>query len=69
MLTAKCMKCDRLLANDEIGLHKKLYNRAAQEFMCVSCSARYLEVSEELLFGKIQDFKRAGCTLFIRDGK
>ncbi len=58
------MKCQKVLSNDEIGLHKKLYNRAAKKYMCIECSAKYLDVTVELLEKKITEFKRMGCTLF-----
>lgn len=60
----KCMKCDRVLSKDEIGLHKKLFNRGAEQFMCIDCIAAYLEVPKELLESKIEQFKSMGCTLF-----
>ncbi|MCM1058265.1 MAG: hypothetical protein NC517_11755 [Firmicutes bacterium] len=61
---AYCKKCGRLLTDDEIGLHKKLFNRAAVSFMCISCCAEYLDVTRELLEEKIRQFKEMGCTLF-----
>lgn len=59
-----CKKCGRLLTQDEIALHKKLYNRAAASFFCISCSAEYLNITVELLEQKICQFKEMGCTLF-----
>ena len=46
--------------------HKKIYNRGAEEFFCIDCSSRYLNVPVELLREKIVEFKRMGCTLFER---
>ena len=43
---------------------KKIYNRGAKDFLCISCSSQYLQVSEELLLTKMQEFKDMGCTLF-----
>jgi hypothetical protein len=65
-----CQTCSRPLTPDEIGLHKKLFCRAAEEFRCIRCNAAYLEVEESLLQDKIRQFKAMGCTLFevIREG-
>lgn len=61
---ARCMKCGRVLVNDEIGMHKKMINRAAREFMCLSCLAAEYRCSEELLRKKMEQFRRMGCMLF-----
>lgn len=60
-----CMKCGRKLKRDEIALTKKLINRRATEFMCLTCLAEHFKVSEERLEEKIQHFKDSGCTLFF----
>lgn len=60
-----CSKCGMVLSNDEIALHKKLYNRAAKSFLCIRCSSEYLEVTQEMLAAKIDEFKKMGCTLFL----
>lgn len=59
-----CRQCGIALNNDEIALYKKLYNRAAKSFLCIRCSSEYLEVTQELLTAKIEEFKKMGCTLF-----
>lgn len=59
-----CLKCKKNLSSDEIGLHKKLINRGASEFMCIDCLAQYFNVSREMLEEKISQFKNMGCTLF-----
>ena len=48
-----CMCCGKKLSHDEIALHRKLYNRAATGFLCISCSSQYLQVSKELLIEKM----------------
>lgn len=63
-ITKFCIKCGAALSSDEIALHKKLYNRAAESFMCIRCSSAYLEVTQEMLTAKIEEFKKMGCTLF-----
>ena len=60
----RCKECGRTLTKDEIALHKKIYNRDAEEFFFIDCSSRYLDVSADLLRQKIVEFKKMGCTLF-----
>lgn len=60
-----CMKCGRKLIRDEIALTKRLINRGATEFMCLTCLAEKFKVSEERLKEKIEQFKESGCTLFF----
>ena len=61
----KCKQCGRILTNDEIGVHKKLYNRCATSYFCIECSSQYLDISVTLLQKKIEEFKAMGCTLFL----
>lgn len=63
---SKCLKCGKTLTFDEMGLYKKLINRGATEFTCKKCLAEYLRVTEETLDGKIEQFRRDGCTLFTK---
>lgn len=58
------MKCARELSGDEVGLHKKMINRGAAEFMCLSCLAKYFDCEEELLLKKAEQFRAQGCMLF-----
>lgn len=60
----KCIKCQKELSNDEIGLHKKLVNRGAKEFMCMNCLGKYFKITPSQLEEKIMYFKNSGCTLF-----
>lgn len=64
MAEERCKKCGKMLTSDEIGLHKKLFNRAAASFFCIDCSAEYFGVNTGLLEEKIRQFKETGCTLF-----
>ena len=59
-----CAECRRELTGDEITLTKKLVNRGAVSFLCLSCLAKTFNVSEELLHEKIDQFRQMGCTLF-----
>lgn len=64
MAEERCKRCGKPLSRDEIGLHKKLFNRAAASFFCISCSAEYFGVNTGILEEKIRQFKEMGCTLF-----
>ncbi len=59
-----CIKCGAKLTRDDIGLHRKLVNRGAKEFMCIRCLAAEYNVTVERLEEKIKEFKAYGCTLF-----
>lgn len=58
------MKCARELTGDEIGLHKKMINRGATEYMCLTCLAKYYNCEESLLIQKMEQFRAQGCMLF-----
>ena len=58
------MKCGREISGDEIGLHKKLINRGATEWMCITCLADFFKCTEELLRDKMEQFREQGCMLF-----
>ena len=60
----RCVRCGAALTKDDIGLTRKLINRGATEFCCLSCLARHFELTEEILREKIKEFKAMGCTLF-----
>ncbi|MBR3469757.1 MAG: hypothetical protein IKH28_08700 [Lachnospiraceae bacterium] len=60
-----CYICGKAnLKKDEIALTKKLINRKTKQFYCLACLAEHLEVTEEELLEKIEEFKNEGCTLF-----
>ena len=65
MITINCKKCRKELTHDEIGLHKKLVNRGAKEFLCIECLGDYYSISVDALRKKIEVFKEQGCTLFL----
>jgi hypothetical protein len=60
----KCVRCGAFLTKDETALTRKLINRGATEFFCLSCLAGHFQLSEEILRKKIEEFKAMGCTLF-----
>ena len=47
-----CMVCKRKLERDEIALHKKLVNRGAHEFMCITCLGKHFDVLQRLREGE-----------------
>lgn len=60
-----CYVCGKSpLSKDEVGITRKLINKNAKELLCLSCLAEHLEVTEEELLDKIEEFKDEGCTLF-----
>ena len=60
----RCVRCGAVLVKDDVALTRKMVNRGAQEFFCVSCLADHFELTEEILREKIREFKAMGCTLF-----
>ena len=60
----ECIKCGKPLSVNEIGLHKRLINRGAEEYMCKARLAKHFNVSAELLDEKIKMYIMQGCTLF-----
>ena len=60
-----CSVCGKTpLTKDEIGITKKLIDKKTTQFYCLTCLAEQLEVTEEELVAKIEEFKEEGCTLF-----
>lgn len=61
----KCYVCGKSpLTKDEIGINKKIIDKKATRFYCLPCLAEFLEVTEEELLAKIEEFKAEGCKLF-----
>lgn len=64
-MNKKCYVCNKEpLTKNEIGLTKKLIDKNSKVFYCTTCLAEMLEVTEEELLAKIEEFKGEGCTLF-----
>ena len=60
-----CYVCNKTpLSRNEIGLVKKLIDKKSDKFYCLGCLAEMLEVTEDELREKIEEFKDEGCTLF-----
>ena len=64
----KCAYCGRALTRDEVALTRKLVNRGARDFYCLTCLSARFDVSEAVLREKIVQFREMGCTLFAPDG-
>lgn len=65
MSNCTCYVCGKTpLRKNEIGLSKKLIGSNTKNFYCIACLAEYLEVTEEELLDKIEEFKEEGCKLF-----
>lgn len=60
-----CKACGKPISRDELGLSKKLLGRATTDGYCIDCLSRKLNVDEARLREKIEEFRRAGCTLFV----
>ena len=63
---ANCTACGKPLSDDEVGLHKKLVNRGATEFMCITCLGKRFCCPEERLREKIEEWRASGCMLFAQ---
>lgn len=61
---SRCYRCNAELTADEIGIYRKLINRGAEEYLCIPCLAEELKISEDEIKKKIEQFRKAGCTLF-----
>ncbi|MCI2088829.1 MAG: hypothetical protein LKK10_11220 [Prevotella sp.] len=64
MKVKKCKSCNTELKKDWIALHRKLLDKDAKEFLCISCLADTFGCEVEDLEIKIEEFKEEGCVLF-----
>ena len=60
----QCFMCNSNVHKDIVALNKKFMGRNVEKFFCLNCLADYLEVTQEELLDKIQEFKDQGCSLF-----
>ncbi|MBR6185206.1 MAG: hypothetical protein IKQ41_02990 [Clostridia bacterium] len=63
----RCVCCGKPLKQDEIAVTKKLVNRGAEEFFCISCLAARFEVTPKDILDRIAYFRQTGCTLFLHE--
>ena len=61
----KCTVCGNEAEKVSKALCQKLIDRRTKRIMCLSCLSNYLEVDEEELLEKADEFKAEGCTLFM----
>ena len=60
-----CYVCGKNpIEKNEVGLTKKLIGSNPEHYYCLSCLAEYLEVTEDELVAKVEEFKEEGCKLF-----
>lgn len=60
-----CVSCGKdALIKNEIGINKKLLGEKTKAFYCMDCLAEYLDVTEQDIEDKIEEFKEQGCKLF-----
>ena len=59
-----CISCEKELSSLDIGFHKKMVNRGAEEFMCIDCLCKYFGIPREKADEMIENFRRMGCVLF-----
>ena len=62
---AECVSCGCPLTADDIGFHKKMINRGAEEFMCIGCLCEYFGITRDKAEEMIENFRKSGCTLFV----
>ena len=60
----RCVRCGAVLAKDDVAMTRKMINRGAESFYCLSCLADHFELTVDILREKIKEFKAMGCTLF-----
>ena len=63
-MNMECICCEALVKPIDIAATKKFINRGAEEFYCMDCLEKELNVSRKLLYQKMSYFKSMGCTLF-----
>ena len=62
---ADCYICGKKdISKNEIGLTAKLMGQKFKKSYCLFCLAEQLEVTEEELLDKIEEFINEGCKLF-----
>ena len=62
-----CKECNEKISIDEIGLNLKLISREVDDYLCINCLAKRLNISKKSLEDKIVYYKSIGCELFSKD--
>ena len=60
-----CRQCGGPLGSDDIAIYRKLVDRGAEDFLCISCLADYFKCPKEEIEKRIRWYRESGqCTLF-----
>lgn len=65
VLVTRCIVCGESLDKISKGLCIKLFGEKTKKRLCLECMANELEVEQSELLEKADDFKKAGCKLFL----
>ena len=63
--TIRCSVCEGEVSKAAKGLCIKLLRQNKRGYFRMGCLSNFLEVSEEELLEKAEDFRREGCKLFL----
>ncbi|MGI6249657.1 MAG: hypothetical protein ACOYJX_09760 [Acutalibacteraceae bacterium] len=62
----ECISCGvKIEEKDTFGINKKMLGRNINKYYCMDCLAVYLDTSVEDLLEMIEEFREAGCGLFV----
>ena len=59
-----CSECGKTLKKNDVGLSLKYYGRNIEDFKCMKCISKDLNVTQKKLKEAIESFKLQGCDLF-----
>ncbi len=60
-----CRQCGGKLTGDDIAIYRKLVDRGAEEFLCMTCLAEFFKVPREEIEKRVRYYRESGqCTLF-----
>ena len=62
--TDVCYLCGEELRYLDIIAYKKFVSTKAEEYLCMNCLAKRLDVTVPQLNERLEYYKRCGCTLF-----
>ena len=69
----RCARCGAVLEKDDIALTRKMVNRGAETFFCVSCLAGHFEPeidkADRTIPGKAIIYEALGKTMILGDTK
>ena len=60
----RCKVCGNSVEKVSYALCQKLFDKKTKKILCLSCLSNELDVEQEELLEKADEFKRSGCTLF-----